>query len=169
VADESKTKIPPLVCHERDGDSEKWEILDLAIVEGYTYERKGGHKEVEVLDLPFAKVLEAERNEDGETGFRFIHVPFVTVAERDLDDDVNSFRLVDVPFFQLVETENDDNGDFDRQVLDIPIFGPLIRHKREGERESARFLFFKRSWNVDADKSPAERPDRPRRSNARRD
>lgn len=164
--DEVEANLPPIIEYERDDDSKEIEILDLGIIEGYRYERHGDHKELEILDLPLAAVLKAERNEDGETGFRFLHVPFVTVAERDLDDDSNSFRLVDVPFFSLVKTRNDDDGDFDRQLIDLPILGPLFRHKREGDRETTRFLFFKHSRTVnEADKSDEARR-KPRRSNA---
>jgi hypothetical protein len=165
---DTKTNLPPIVEHERSDDSSETEILDLGIVEGYRHERNDGHHEVEILDIPFGAVLKAERDKDGETGYRFIHVPFVTVAERKLHDDSNSFRLVDVPFFSLVKTHNDDDGDFDRQVLDIPIFGPLIRHKRQGDKETARFLFFKHSWTAasEDDKDSDEPRRKPRRSNA---
>lgn len=163
--DSTETNLPPVLEYERNDDAKEVEILDLGIVEGYRYERKGDHQEVEVLDIPFAAVLKAERNEEGETGYRFLHVPFVTVAERNLGDDSNSFRLLDVPFFSLVKTKNDDDGDFDRQVIDLPILGPLFRHKRQGDKETTRFLFFKHSWTSDRD--DADEPQRaPRRSNA---
>jgi len=160
-----EASIPLLVDYERDDDSKEIEVLDLGIVEGYRYERDGDHKEVEILDLPLAAVLKAERNEDGETGFRFIHVPFVTVAERKLGDESNSFELLDVPFFSLVKTRNDDDGDFDRQLIDLPILGPLFRHKRVGDKETTRFLFFKhsrKSRDVESD----ELRRAPRQSNA---
>ena len=164
--DEVKTNLPPIVEYESDDDSKEVEVLDLGIVEGYRYERHDGHREVEFLDLPLATVLKAERNEEGETGYRFIHVPFVTVAERNLNDDSNSFRLVDVPFFSLVKTRNDDDGDFDRQVIDLPLLGPLFRHKREGDKETTRILFFKHSRTVDLDAEPEEPLPARRRSNA---
>jgi hypothetical protein len=157
--------IPLLLEYERDDDSKEVEILDLGIIEGYRYERHGDHKEVEILDLPLAAVLKAERNEEGETGFRFIHVPFITVAERDLGKHGNSFKLLDVPFFSLVKTENDDDGDFDRQLIDLPILGPLFRHKRVGDKETTRFLFFKHSRTSNDDESDEPRRT-PRRSNA---
>jgi len=168
MADEEKsveTDIPLLLEYEADEDSKEVEILDLGIVEGYRYERHGDHKEVEILDIPFGAVLKAERNEDGETGYRFLHVPFVTVAERDLDEDSNSFRLLDVPFFSLVKTRNDDDGDFDRQVVDLPLLGPLFRHKRVGNKQTTRILFFKHSWTSDKEESDEPRR-QPRRSNA---
>ncbi len=146
-------------------DSKEVEILDLGIVEGYRYQRHHGHQHVEVLDIPFGAVLKAKRNEDGETGYRFLHVPFVTVAERDLDDDSNSFRLLDVPFFSLVKTRNDDDGDFDRQVIDLPLLGPLFRHKRVGDKQTTRFLFLKHSWTANDAETEEPRP-APRRSNA---
>jgi hypothetical protein len=166
-SDSVDTNVPGIVKYERDADRKEVEVIDLPFIEGYDYERDGERRDVEVLDVPFASVLKAHRDGEDDSSFKFIHVPFVTVAKGERDEDGQSFALLDVPFVSLVKTESDADGNFDRRAVSLPILGSLFRHSREGDKETARFLFFKHSWkNEVSGDEDTEAPSKHKRSNA---
>jgi len=158
-------KVPLLLNYEQNVRDLEFDFLDLILVEGYSYDRDGKRKKVEVLDVPFASVYKSKQYSDEESSKTFVHVPFVTIAKSRKTAEEQSFKLLDVPFASLIKTESDSDGNFDRRLITVPILGPLFRHKMEGDKETVRFLFFKHSrTHVQSDE--VDEPKRPpRRSN----
>ena len=96
---------------------------------------------------------------------KVLYVPGASVVKSRSDADESKVAVLDVPFFTLAESEHRENGEFDNKAIDIPIFGPLFRHRREGNKEKVRFLFFSHTRTVDPDEygQPRERKEyRPR-------
>lgn len=114
-----RATVFPIVKYREDGDSKRVKLVDVVVGEGYSYKRDGEHREVEVIHLPLVSVLKTER-----------------------DPGSDSVKILDIPFFTLAESSADADGDFDHRAIDIPIFGPLFRHRRSGDEEKVRFLIF---------------------------
>lgn len=89
--------------------------------------------------------------EGDDSKLRVLHVPFVTVFRSKKNEDRQKVEVVDIPFFKLASTESEANGEFDNKFLKVPIFGSLFRHKRQGDREKIRFLFFSHTLRLDPD------------------
>jgi hypothetical protein len=86
------------------------------------------------------------------TQTKFVHVPGAALVKTRGNAHEEKVEILDVPFFTLAESKSRDNGEFDNKAIDIPIFGPLFRHKREGDREKVRFLIFSHTRTVDPEK-----------------
>ena len=126
---EVRTTVFPIVKYREDGDSKRVKLIDVVIGEGYSYKRDGDRREVEVINLPLVSVLKAERDSESE-----------------------SVKILDIPFFTLAESREDADGDFDNRAIDVPIFGPLFRHRRTNGEEKFRFLIFSHTRNSDTER-----------------
>ena len=103
------------------------------------------HDKSRVRAFPLVKY---DRDGDEERQ-KILYVPGASVVKSRSDADESKVEVLDIPFFTLAESEHRENGEFDNKAVDIPIFGPLFRHRREGNKEKIRFLFFSHTRSVD--------------------
>lgn len=92
------------------------------------------------------------RRHGDEARTKFVYLPGAAVVRNKSDDSRNKTEVLDIPFFTLAETERRTNGEFDNKAVDLPLFGPLFRHKRVGDKEKVRFFIFSHTRRVDPDK-----------------
>lgn len=108
------------------------------------------------------------RKHGDEERLKLVHVPFVSLVKAKKNDEKEEVSIVNVPFFKLVKSETHADGDFDNQVVKLPIIGALFRHKRTGNREKVRFLIFSHTRTVSDDEMEDAGEPRPRRTYQRR-
>lgn len=89
---------------------------------------------------------------------KVLYVPGASVVKSRSDAEESKVEVLDIPFFTLAESEHRENGEFDNKAIDIPIFGPLFRHRRQGNEEKVRFLFFSHTRKVDPEEYGKETP-----------
>jgi len=159
---ESRGNVFPIVKYRKSDDHSRVKVLNALSAEGYEYERHGDRTETEVLDVPFASLLETEREGDDHSSVKFLNAPFTTVVSAEKSGESKETKRLDIPFFTLAESEREEDGDFDRKAIKLPILGSLFRHKREGDTEKVRFLFFKHTRKVDAEDEDEEKEERRR-------
>ncbi|MFP6581043.1 MAG: hypothetical protein VCD00_00650 [Candidatus Hydrogenedentota bacterium] len=91
------------------------------------------------------------RRHGEDTRTKFVYLPGASVVKTRTSDDEKKVAVLDIPFFTLAESKSNANGEFDNKFIDLPIFGSLFRHKRQGNKEKVRFLIFSHTRPVDPD------------------
>jgi hypothetical protein len=126
------------ISHLSDKDKETWKILNVPLVEGFRYDRKGGEASTSILDVPLATLYSGHSSANGAADWKLLDIPFATLAKgghspgKDGKGGSGSLTILDVPLACLYRQESNETRTRIK-VLDLPILGPLLGYRADSK------------------------------------